>query len=625
MDITPQQWERVKELYQATLECSPPQRSAFLLKNEGNETIRAEVHRLVVLQDGLDSFFSSPPFVDRRAKSANPPERLAPGAVLAGRLRIVSFVAAGGMGEVYKAEDLLLGRMVALKFLPKDLAENRESLDRFLREAKAASALNHPNICTVYDFGDDAGRVFIAMAYLEGETLSARIQRAPLSTIEALMVAKAVAGALGTAHRKGVVHRDLKPGNIMLTESGAMLLDFGLAKYERAAVSDADVPTALTNAAQVVGTLPYMSPEQLRGQEVDARSDIFAFGAVLYEMFTRKRAFQRRSNGETLVAVEREEPIPLHELIKNVPSGLEPIIRRCLRKRPEERYSSMADVEQELGACYELASEPVSGINLRVLARQAKRPAIAVPAVIIFLALASLVIWWLHHASRVAWARNSALPEIAQLIEHERVGDAYGLAVQAERYIPHDPMLAKFWPDISWSDPITTSPPGASVYRRNYNAPDSPWEFVGVSPVRNHRFPAVDLSWKFELKGYTTVERATFSSGPVAVTLLENGKAPLGMVHVEFENEGSSQSRPISLWGIQGFEALPAVPVTSFWIDRFEVTNAEFKRFVEQGGYEKRQYWKYEFRKDKRVLAWDDAMKLFVPHDQTRTRHVDTR
>src|ERR1700751_407975 len=195
MVMTPKQWERVKELYQATLECTPPQRSAFLLQNERDETVRSEVHRLVILENGLDSFLSSPPFVDRRGTCANPPERLAQGEVLAGRFRIVNFIAAGGMGEVYKAQDLLLDRIVALKFLPKELAEDLESLERFLREAKAASALNHPNICTVYDFGADGGRAFIAMEYLEGEALSVRIQTGALSTIEVLKIAKAVAGA----------------------------------------------------------------------------------------------------------------------------------------------------------------------------------------------------------------------------------------------------------------------------------------------------------------------------------------------------------------------------------------------------------------------------------------------
>ena len=518
------------------------------------------------------------------------------------------------MGEVYKAEDLLLDRMVALKLLPKELAEDRESLEQFLREAKTASALNHASICRVYDFGEDAARAFIAMEYLEGETLSARIQRGRLSTVEALKIAIAVADALATAHRKGIVHRDLKPGNIMLTESGAMLLDFGLAKYERPVVSAEETLTGLTGDVQVVGTLPYMSPEQLHGQRVDARSDIFAFGAVLYEMFTGKKAFQRKSTSETLIAVEREEPIPLDQFIKDVPNALDRIIRCCLRKRPEERYASMIEVEQELKDCSELISEPASGVNPRVLLRQSRQPRVAVPALIILLALMSFIGWGIHHSSKVRWAREQALPQIGKLIERGEPGEAYALAVQAERYIPADPTLARFWPDISWSDSIITSPPGASVYRRNYNSPNAQWEFAGLSPILKGRFPAVDSSWKFELQGYTTLERATFPAGPIMVALHKDGQAPSGMVPVEFD-QGYVQSDPFTLWGIAGiagFQALPAVRLGKYWIDKFEVTNREFKRFVDQGGYKKQEYWKHEFRKDGRVLPWADAMKLFV-------------
>ncbi len=612
MEMTAKQWELVKELYQTALECSPAQRASFLEQNERDEMVRAEVHRLLGVHNRLGSFLSSPPFVDPRRTGANPLERLTPGEVLAGRFRIVNFVAAGGMGEVYKAEDLLLDRMVALKLLPKELAEDRESLEQFLREAKTASALNHASICRVYDFGEDAARAFIAMEYLEGETLSARIQRGRLSTVEALKIAIAVADALATAHRKGIVHRDLKPGNIMLTESGAMLLDFGLAKYERPVVSAEETLTGLTGDVQVVGTLPYMSPEQLHGQRVDARSDIFSFGAVLYEMFTGKKAFQRKSTSETLIAVEREEPIPLDQFIKDVPNALDRIIRCCLRKRPEERYASMIEVEQELKDCSELISEPASGVNPRVLFRQSRQPRVAIPALIILLALMSLIGWGIHHSSKVRWAREQALPQIGKLIERGEPGEAYALAVQAERYIPADPTLARFWPDISWSDSIITSPPGASVYRRNYNSPNAQWEFVGLSPILKGRFPAVDSSWKFELQGYTTLERATFPSGPIMVALHKDGKAPSGMVPVELT---SVESDPFTLWGIAGiagFQALPAVRVGKYWIDKFEVTNREFKRFVDQGGYKKQEYWKHEFRKDGRVLPWADAMKLFV-------------
>ena len=614
MGMTAKQWELVKDLYESALECSPAERASFLEQSERDEVVRDEVHRLLGMHNRLGSFLSSPAYVDPRRIGVNPSERLTTGEVLAERFRIVNFIAAGGMGEVYKAEDLLLDRMVALKLLPKELAEDKESLQRFLREAKTASALNHASICRVYDFGEDAARAFIAMEYLEGETLSARIQRGRLSTVEALKIAIAVANALATAHRKGIVHRDLKPGNIMLTESGAMLLDFGLAKYERPVVPADETVTAPTGDAQVAGTLPYMSPEQLHGQRVDARSDIFAFGAVLYEMFTGKKAFPRKPTSETSIAIEREEPCPLDQSVEDVPNAMGRIIRRCLRKRPEDRYASMMEVEQELTNCSEMISAPAIGLNPRVLLRKSRQPRVAIPALIILIAFMSSVGWGIHHSSKVKWAREQALPQIGELIERGQPGEAYALAVQAERYIPADPTLARFWPDISWSDSIVTSPPGASVYRRNYNAPNAPWEFAGLSPILKGRFPAVDSSWKFALPGYTTLERATFPSGPIMVTLHKDGQAPSGMVPVELD-QVFAEGDPLAQWGIvgiAGFQGLPPVRLGKYWIDKFEVTNREFKRFVDQGGYRKQEYWKHEFRTDGRVLLWTKAMRLFV-------------
>jgi len=213
------------------------------------------------------------------------------------------------MGEVYKARDTRLDREVAIKVAAERFSQ------RFESEAHAIAALNHPHICALHDVGPN----FLVMEYIDGETLADRIRRGPLSLDEALKIAIEVAGALGAAHRKGIVHRDLKPGNIMLTQTGAKLLDFGLAKHQRPVATDEETLTmALTGQAQVVGTLPYMSPEQLEGKEADGRSDIFAFGAVLYEMLTGQRTFQRQSTLETIAAVGREEPSPLHDFVKEV-------------------------------------------------------------------------------------------------------------------------------------------------------------------------------------------------------------------------------------------------------------------------------------------------------------------
>ena len=611
MEMSPKQWDRVKELYEAVLECSSAQRITFLQQNEQDELVRSEVRRLLAVQDSVGSFLSKSPFAGFRLPSAETEKRTTRGEFLAERFRILGFIAAGGMGEVYKAEDTRLDRVVALKFLPKELAEDRQSIERFRREAKAASALNHPNICTIYDFGEDAGRAFIAMEYLEGETLSARTKKGPLPLDETLGIAIAVAGGLGTAHRKGIIHRDLKPGNIMLTNTGPKLLDFGLAKFERSVAADEQTMTALTGEVGVVGTLPYMSPEQLQSREVDARGDIFSFGAVLYEMITGRKAFERRSSLETIAAVDREEPKAVHDLVKGVPDDLERIIRRCLQKRPEDRYASMSEIERELEDCSALISEPASGINLKLLYRRSKRPSVAIPVLITLLIMMGLFTWWIHHNSRVKWARDQAVPRIAELIEQEKLGDAFELAAQTERYIPQEPTLVKFWPKISWLASINTKPPGALVFRRNYNAPDNAWEMVGHTPIEKRRFPLVDSRWKFELKGFATVERATFPSDSMTVTMYEEGKALDGMVRVELA-PSASESVPVEIHGVSGWEFLPPVPLSSFWIDKFEVTNFEFKRFVDQGAYQKEQYWKNEFRKDGQSLSWAEAMKLFV-------------
>jgi len=529
-----------------------------------------------------------------------------------GPYEILASIGSGGMGEVYRARDTRLDREVAIKVAAEQFSR------RFEGEARAIAALNHPYICALHDVGPN----YLVMEYIEGETLEARIKKGPLPADEVLKTAIQVASGLGAAHRKGIVHRDLKPGNIMLTESGAKLLDFGLAKYQQPTALDEGAKTlVLTGEDQVVGTLPYMSPEQLEGKQANPRSDIFAFGAVLYEMVTGRRTFQRQSAFDTIAAIGREEPKPLHEFVKDAPDGLERIIRRCLQKRPEERYASMPEVERDLEACRALASEPSSGVNLKVLFRQGKRPSVAIPVLLILLALGSVAAWRLQRASKIRWARYQALPRIAQLIDQEKFAEAYPLAVQAEKYIPDDPALVKSWPKISWSASLRTTPPGASVFRRDYSGPDNSWKLAGRTPVDKLRVPRIDSRWKFELKGHPTVERATvvlwgyiFPSESLSVTMDSDSETPAGMVHeteVLWSSDFGLRTTPASLFGLPGFEDLPGILLGDYWIDRYEVTNKQFKEFLDHGGYAKEQYWKQEFRKDGRKLSWVEAMALF--------------
>ena len=524
-----------------------------------------------------------------------------------GPYEILSQIGAGGMGEVYKALDTRLGREVAIKVLKEDFSQ------RFEVEARTIASLNHPSICALHDVGPN----YLVMEYIEGETLAVRIKGGALPFGETLKIAIAVASALGAAHSKGIVHRDLKPGNIMLTRNGAKLLDFGLAKHQQTdAVSQMTTTMPITSDSHVAGTLLYMSPEQLQGKAADARSDIFAFGAVLYEMLTGKRAFERKSSSDIIIAVAREEPTPLRALVKDVPEDLKRIVKRCLRKLPEERYASISEVERELEECRALTSGPISGINLKVLLRHSARPQVAVSLLLILLAVVGLSAWWLRHFSRVRWAREQALPQIAQLIDQEKFGEAYALAVLAERFIPHDPELTKFWPQVAWTTSIMTTPPGATVYRRGYKAPDSAWELVGTTPIAKARVPLVNTVWKFERKGFVTVETAVFSEGeapdgPFTQKMYEEGKASAGMVFVDLDAPPPKE-RPFKLYGLgYNLQLLPAVPLQDYWIDKYEVTNKQFKQFLDQGGYRKQEYWKEKFLKDGRPLSWAEAVSLF--------------
>ncbi len=281
-----------------------------------------------------------------------------------GPYEITAPAGSGGMGEVYRARDTRLNRTVALKVLPTHLSGNGELRQRLDREARAISSLQHPHICVLYDVGHQDGIDYLVMEYLEGETLAQRLERGFLPIEQVLKIASEIADALDKAHRQGVIHRDLKPGNIMLTKSGAKLMDFGLAKPASGVAGTNDVLTAMTGSpplttqGSIVGTFQYMAPEQIEGREADARCDVFSFGAVLYEMATGQPAFSGRTPASVFAAVLASEPKPIAQLQPLTPPAFERVVRICLAKDPEERWQSAHDLKLELKGIAESGEQP---------------------------------------------------------------------------------------------------------------------------------------------------------------------------------------------------------------------------------------------------------------------------
>ncbi len=292
-----------------------------------------------------------------------------------GPYEIVSPLGAGGMGEVYRARDTRLDRTVAIKVLPSHFSADQERRQRFEREARAVSSLNHPHICTLYDIGQHDGADYLVLEYLEGETLAERLTRGPLPTDQLLRTGIEIADALDKAHHQGLIHRDLKPGNIMLTKTGAKLLDFGLAKPtlrpESALTSMATAAKPLTTEGAIVGTFQYMAPELFEGKEADARSDLFAFGSVLYEMATGRRAFEGKTSASVIAAILEREPAPITTLQPMTPPALERVVKTCLAKDPEERFQSAHDLKLQLQWIAEAGSQ--AGVPAPVVARRKNR------------------------------------------------------------------------------------------------------------------------------------------------------------------------------------------------------------------------------------------------------------
>ncbi|MBZ5515716.1 MAG: protein kinase [Acidobacteriia bacterium] len=533
--------------------------------------------------------------------------------------RILERLGGGGMGVVYKAEDTQLGRCVALKFLPEELARDRKFVERFRREARAASTLDHPNICTVFEIGEAEGKPYLVMPCLDGETLRERLAMAELYNPrsgapqpglpweEVLDLGTQIAAGLEAAHAKGIIHRDIKPANIFVTRRGeAKILDFGLAKLtglgargsglgkEAEMTAAAAAAESLTSTGMVVGTFDYMSPEQVRAEEVDARSDLFSFGLVLYEMATGRRAFGGDSPGKTLDAILNRQPIPALRINPELPPKLEAIIAKALQKDRAGRYQTARELREDLNL---LRQRIISGPSaVEAAALSLRKPRLAIPTLLILVAVGVVAGWQIQRSLRVRRAKKQ-LPQIAQLIEQQKYPQAFRLIRQVQSYVPGDSLLTRFDRDLTIPISIRTTPPGADVFVKGYTELDADWIFLGQSPIENIRMPGVNYRWRLTKNGYDPVEFAGIAPGVMPRILHPAGSLPADMVHVA---GGTVQ------WGYA-----PPVRLPDYLLDRYEVTNREFKKFVDSGGYGKRESWKQKFLKAGRELSWEQAMAEF--------------
>jgi len=593
--VTPQRWSRIRELFGAALETPQSERSRFLESACGGDTdLRTEVERL--LAGNQEPSWQSP------ATTLFPvAAELTPGDTVS-HYRIDARLGEGGMGVVYKAYDTRLHREVALKVLPPEHLADPEHRQRLMWEARAASALNHPNIVTVYEIGSERDVDFIAMEYVEGQSLARAIPTNGLPLAPALGHAIEIAGALAKAHAAGVIHRDLKPANIMLTGEGHIkLLDFGLAW--RVPPSESGT-AALTPEGEISGTVGYMSPEQVRGLPVNSRTDLFSFGVVLYEMVTGERPFSGGSAMAVCDAILHAPPRDFGDTL--VPGKLKEIIRKLLEKDPANRYGSADEVHQELEA---LESSLVPQRPMR-LPRNAW---IGVGAAVVLIAV--LAGWFWRRSSRERWALETATPEITRLADVGEYVKAAALTQKARAALPRDPTLEKLWMRATGEVSIASVPSEADVSIRPYRGDPNAWQSLGKTPLKKVRVPRDDYVWRLVKPGFAS---SFFIGTPpglpppgyhnrldVTLKLRPSGSVPPEMIVVPGGRIGLAY--PLG--------QAPAAQVDDFLIDRHEVTNEEYKTFVDAGGYQKREFWKQPFVRDGRAVPWEDAIAAF--HDAT--------
>src|SRR6266853_909747 len=595
--MTPERWKRLEEIFHAARGRESADRPLYLVEAcGGDESLRLQVESLLAHGDLLSDFES-------RVRITSAPTAVA-AATLVGPYRIEQRLDAGGMGVVYRALDTRLGRQVAIKI---GLAQFS---DRFHREARTIARLNHVNVCILHDIGSTAEIPgYLVMEFVEGPTLATTLANGLMSIAESVQTARQIAAALAVAHEHGIVHRDLKPANIKITPQGVVkVLDFGLAKDfpGRIPMDAGGGPTEavvigdgmVTAAGTVLGTAAYMSPEQAIGNDTDARSDIFGFGIVLYEMLCGRRPFTGATASGVMVSILKAEPAPPRRVRAEIPESLEQIVLKCLQRNPEGRYASGTELLRSLD---QLVDARRTG---RVLPL---RTTLAVSAGVLAITLGYFGWHTYRRHADLRWLEETAVPRIAMLLQQDRALEALRLYRRAEAIAPASKLLYKLAEGVA-SHPVkfVSAPVGAKIYVSDYAAglgdDLSQWQFVGTAPVTVAEVPDWGYYRVRAVKdGFASTDQVFGINTAVGVELHETRAVPNDMVWVPA--------------GPSADLGAASLPLPGFWIDRFEITNRQFREFVNAGGYRKQDYWKESLTKNSRSLTWEQAMTEF--HDLT--------
>ncbi len=544
--------------------------------------------------------------------------KLEPGSEL-GHYRVLRFLGEGGMGAVFLAEDTTLGREVALKVLPDEVAGDPDKLARFRREARSAAALNHPGIVTVHSVEEADDVHFITMEYLEGTTLEDLTAEGPLPSERVADLAVRLTEAVAAAHAEGVVHRDLKPANVMLVGGDQLkVIDFGLARgaIESGSTDSTAASTDfLTEKGVVSGTLPYMAPEQLLGGAVEQAADVWALGAVVYEMLAGRRPFTADTAPGLVNTILNHEPPPLAAIRSDVPSGFEEIIARALAKDPAARYPSAREMAADLRSAVDGGRSAWGGDQASDRGFRITRLTAAVVVGLVLVAAA--IGWrWVQSNRRAEAVRTESVPQIVRLIETDDYDRAFALALEAETVLPGDPVLAELWPRMSRRVALGSQPEGAVVTSRPYAGSETDWQFVGSTPLEA-RLPIGFHRFKFEIEGRLAVERA-IKLAPLSAAREESESDPVVEVAPRLPLVGELPEEMVEIpagqmWvEITGLEFLDPIDTDPYLMDRFEVSNRDYAEFVDAGGYTDPRYWSDGIELARPGRPWQDLVAAFV-------------